>query len=404
MSLVHKLLTIVMLLIALPSTLLTVHAQETADLQITSERYIVIDAATGHVFAQRGANDRVPIASLTKVFTAVQAMEMTPLDTPVTTKDSDLRSPEGNYFGTSGTLMGFGADETYTLEDMLYGMLLPSGNDAANAIARSLGARPGDTDEQAVQHFMDLLNQRVVDMGLENTFLKNPHGWGVEGHYSSASDVAAFNRFISHYPTLMEIMGTGSYTTSNGFLTVNNTNRSLSQYPSVEAGKTGFDLDAGYCLLNIARRDETEMIAVTLDGVAPGDWYDDNATLLDYGFDQQAELLSSGVAFEGDVATFVDPSTAVIARSARPSTGFVSGPTETQPQEQAVVAQDLDPVSAREPAPQAIAEGSLWIAAIAAVGLLGYRGLLSFRELSRHRRIRPTAPSVTSSADSDRAA
>ncbi|MEJ7902165.1 MAG: serine hydrolase [Thermomicrobiales bacterium] len=400
MSLGPRLLTIVILLILFPTSLVGVHAQEAAELQITSERYIVVDAATGHVFAQRGANDRVPIASLTKVFTAVQAMEMAPLDTSVTTKDSDLRSPEGTYFGTSGTLMGFGVEETYTLEDMLYGMLLPSGNDAANAIARTLGAQPGDTDEQAVQHFMDLLNQRLADMGLENTFFKNPHGWGVEGHYSSASDVAAFNRFITQYPALMEIMGTDSYTTSNGFLTVNNTNRSLNQYPSVEAGKTGFDLDAGYCLINIARRDQTEMIAVTLDGVAPGDWYDDNATLLDFGFEQQAALLSSGSAFDGDVASFVDPSIASIARSARPSTAFVPGQAvsqaESQPLNVGVVEQESAPALTRKAAPQRITEGSLWIAAVAAVGLLGYRGLISFRGLSRHRR---TKSSESSSSD-----
>jgi D-alanyl-D-alanine carboxypeptidase len=322
-------------------------------------------------------------------------MEMAPLDTLVITKDSDLRSPEGTYFGTSGTLMGFGTDEPYTLEDMLYGMLLPSGNDAANAIARTLGTRPGDSDAEAVQHFMELLNQRIADMGLEDTFLKNPHGWGVEGHYSSASDVAAFNRFITHYPALMDIMGTDRYTTSNGLLSVYNTNRSLNQYPSVEAGKTGFDLDAGYCLLNIARRDETEMIAVTLDGVAPGDWYDDNATLLDYGFDQQAELLTSGVAFQGDVASFVDPSTASIARSAKPSTAFVPGQAvaeaEGRPPEPVVVA--------REPEPPTISEGSLWIAAVAAIGLLGYRGLLSFRGPSRHRHTKPPASSVSSAID-----
>ncbi len=406
MTLSRRLLTLTMLLmIVFPCVPLpNAGAQEAAELQITSKRYIVVDAATGHVFAQRGANDRVAIASLTKVFTAVQAIEMAPLDTPITTKDSDLRSPEGTYFGTSGTLMGFGVDETYTLEDMLYGMLLPSGNDAANAIARSLGARPGDTDEEAVQHFMDLLNQRVADMGLENTHLINPHGWGVEGHYSSASDVAAFNRFITHYPKLMEIMGTGSYTTSNDFLTVTNTNRSLNQYPSVEAGKTGYDLDAGYCLINIARRDTTEVIAVTLDGVAPGDWYDDNATLLDYGFEQQAALTSSGAEFDGDVASFVDPSIASIARSAKPSTAFIPGRevamVESQPEEQSIAAQAQAPEPVVRSSPdRRIAEGSLWLAAFAAIGLVGYRGLMSFRGSTRRRRANPTATTGSSPSD-----
>lgn len=395
MSLSRQLVILIALsMCLLAPALATATAQEADELQITSERYVVVDVATGQVYAQRGANDRVAIASLTKVFTALQALEMAPLDTEITTRDSDLRSPEGSYFGTSGTLMGFGVDETYTLEDMLYGMLLPSGNDAANAIARSLGARPGDTDAEAVQHFMDLLNQRIADMGLENTFLMNPHGWGVEGHYSSASDVAAFNRFITQYPTLMEMMGTGSYTTSNELLTVNNTNRSLDQYPSVEAGKTGFDLDAGYCLVNIARREETGMIAVTLDGVAPGDWYDDNATLLDYGFDQQSTLASSGAEFEGDIAAFLDPSVASIARSAKPSTSFAAGAVAAavpaEPGQPALTAQEPAPVPVVRSGTDRIAESSLWIAAIAAVGLVGFRGLLSFRHPSTTKAKEPT--------------
>jgi D-alanyl-D-alanine carboxypeptidase (penicillin-binding protein 5/6) len=384
MTMSRRLLPLLMLfLLGLAPVRSAAVAQEVPELQITSERYIVVDAGTGNVFAQRGANDRVPIASLTKVFTAVQALEMAPLDREITTRDSDLRSPEGSYFGTSGTLMGFGVDETYTLEDMLYGMLLPSGNDAANAIARTLGARPGDSDEQAVNHFMELLNQRIDDMGLGNTQLVNPHGWGVDGHYSSAADVAAFNRFILQYPKLMEIMGTGSYTTSNGLLTVTNTNRSLNQYPSVEAGKTGFDLDAGYCLVNIARRDDTGMIAVTLDGVAPGDWYDDNATLLDYGFDREAALRAAGDPFDGDVAAFVDPSSAIIARAAQPSTAFTPDQPVAAPAEVGAVAvRESAPMPDIETGPDRIAEGSLWIAAAAAIGLLGYRGLLTLR----HRR------------------
>jgi len=404
MSLSRRLLLLaILLLTVIPWATMPIDAQEAAELEITSERYIVVDAATGHVFAQRGANDQVAIASLTKVFTAVQAMEMAPLDTSITTKDSDLRAPEGDYFGTSGTLMGFGVDETYTLEDMLFGMLLPSGNDAANAIARSLGARSGDTDEEAIQHFMDLLNQRISDMGLENTHLVNPHGWGVEGHYSSASDVAAFNRFTTQYSKLMEIMGTGSYTMSNGGLTVTNTNRSLNQYPSVEAGKTGFDLDAGYCLVNIARRDETGMIAVTLDGVAPGDWYNDNATLLDYGFDQQEALQASGNTFEGDVASFVDPAAASIARSVQPSMAFnpavAVADADSIAQDRAVAAQSNEPEPVIESGSDRIAEGSLWVAAAAAVGLLGYRGLLTFRGTRRRRRVARESTASASPVD-----
>ncbi len=310
----------------------SVAAQAVPKLHINSTRYVVVDEATGDIYAQKGANDRVAIASLTKVFTAVQAMEMAPLDTIITTKDFDLRTPDGGYFGSNGTLMGFDAGQSFTLEDMLYGMLLPSGNDAANAVARSLGMQPGDTDQQAVQYFMDLVNQRITDMGLKNTHLMNPHGWGVKGHYSSAADLAAFNRMVfTYYPTLIKVMGATSYTTSDGSITVTNTNKSLRLYQSVVAGKTGYDWDSGYCLINFAKRGDVGMVAVTLDGVAPNDWYDDNATLLDYGFQQQEAIAKSGKPFEGEVARYLDPDVVAVQRSASSSASFASADRPAKP-------------------------------------------------------------------------
>ncbi len=368
-------------------------AQEVPELQINSKRYIVVDMDTGEVFAQRGARDKVAIASLTKVFTAAQAMEMAPLDTPITTADSDLRSPEGDYFGSSGTLMGFGVGETYTLEDMIYGMLLPSGNDAANAIARTLGARPGDTAEQATQRFVDQMNQRFQDLGIRETHLVNAHGWGVPEHYSSAWDVAAFARYLSRNETLIEIMGVKSYVTSNELLSLSNTNRLLSDYEPIVGGKTGYDLDAGYCLLNIASQRDRRMIAVTLDGVAPGDWYDDNRVLLDYGFERKASLLAANESFAGDVVSYADPAVAELARSAKPSgslapvavdgSAFATGPLDN------VAAAPLgsDSAGGSDPAKLVTRHGAAtWIMAVITIALVGYRGLLTFRTTPAPRR------------------
>lgn len=353
-------------------------AQEVPELEVNSKRYIVTDVTTGYVFAQRGSRDKVPIASLTKVFTAVQALAMAPLDTPVRTEDSDLRAPEGEYFGSSGTVMGFGAGETYTLEDMLYGMLLPSGNDAANAIARTLGAQPGDSAAQATQRFMDLLNQRIADMGLTDTHLVNPHGWGVPGHHSSAWDVAAFARYVSTDATLMEMLGTRDYTTSNGLLNVRNTNRLLSQEDSVIGGKTGFDLDAGYCLMNIAGQGEERMVAVTLDGIAPGDWYDDNRVLLEYGFNQKQSVVTSGEPFDGDVVAFADPASRQIARS------IVSGAAVPEPATREQSASEQPQPGAAPPASQRSAsEQGVWVALVAAIGVIAVRGAITFRRPQR---------------------
>lgn len=347
-------------------------AQEVPELQVNSARYIVIDADTGEVYAQRGANDEVAIASLTKVFTAVQALNMAPLDTPITTTSSDLQP-------ANATVMGFGPGETYTLEDMLYGMMLPSGNDAAWAIARSLGYQDGDTDEEAAQRFIDLMNQRILDMGLENTHLMNPDGWGVPGHYSSASDVAAFMQYALEYPFLSQVMGTTSYTMSNGWLTVSNTNRLLNDYSALVGGKTGYDNDSGWCLVNAAASGDSRMIAVTLDGIAPGDWYDDNRRLLDYGFNRKAEIAASGQPFNGDVVSYVDPDAVQLA-SIGEAEASIGGQAQTATTYAPPESSGSIVESNRSDNLVEVRAASTWLAAIAAVGLVGLRGAIHWRD------------------------
>lgn len=278
------------------------------DLQINSKQYIVIDADTGEVFASLDPNKRVPIASLTKVFTTIEAIEEAPLDTVIRTKQSDL-------FGADSTTMGFGPGEDLTLEDLIYGMLLPSGNDAAHAVARGLGHQDGDSDAEAVNRFMARVNQRIQDLGLQDTNLVNPHGLSTRNHYSSAQDLAVFTMYAIQYPAFLDAIETAGYTASDG-LTVTNTNKMLNTYPSIVGGKTGYDDEAGWCLIEVARRDGSTMIAVTLNGIAPDDWYDDNRVLLDYAFAQKAERTQSEGGITGQVLSFKDPDAAAIARAA----------------------------------------------------------------------------------------
>jgi D-alanyl-D-alanine carboxypeptidase len=195
----------------------------------------------------------------------------------------------------------------------------------------------------------------------------------------------------------MDIMGTRSYTTSNGALTVTNTNRSLTLYESVIAGKTGYDWEAGYCLLNFAQRGDTEIIAVTLDGIAPDDWYDDNATLLEYGFEQQADVLAAGGVFDGDVLGFTDPSAAEIARSAQPSGEFSANASTPETISPTVVPAPSTPSIVDEtpgpvPRPENERGGGIsgttgWLAAILAIVVLGGVGAQAW--LAAHRSTDP---------------
>jgi D-alanyl-D-alanine carboxypeptidase len=259
---------------------------------------------------------------------------MAAIDTPITTNESDL-------FDANSTQVGFGPGETFSMEDLIYGMLLPSGNDAAHAVARVLGMQPGDTDAQAVAHFVALENQRITDMGLTETHLVNPHGLGVPGHYSSAHDLAVFTRYALKFPEFVKVFGTFSHTTANGY-SFNTTNKLLSEDSELLGGKTGYDDDAGYCLVEVARRDGNTMISVTLDGVAPDVWYQDNVTLLDYAFTQKAARIAKNGAI-GTAVTYRDPDAVVLENNATPGGAFGAAPAGTPVAAPTIVAPNLTP-------------------------------------------------------------
>lgn len=276
---------------------------------ISSKRYIVIDADTGEVFVEHNADEEVAIASLTKVFTTIEALELADLNTPITTNSSDM-------FDAESTTMGFGPGETFSLKDLLYGMMLPSGNDAAHAIARSLGYQQGDTDDEAVGNFIGLINQRLADMGLTNTHLENPHGLSQDGHFSTARDLATFTMYALNYPTFQQLIGASSYSTENGYY-VSNTNKLLGSYSGIIGGKTGYDDEAGYCLIEVATRGGSTMISVTLDGEAPDIWYQDNAILLDYAFETKAAREAAGQQITNSRVSYRDPDAALILAQSR---------------------------------------------------------------------------------------
>ena len=346
-------------------------AQEVPELQITSTNYIAIDAETGEIYAQRGARERRAEASLTKVFTAIETIESLPPDTPVITSESDLVSEFASQ-------VGFAPGEAFTVEELLYGMMLPSGNDAARALARTAGGEEGDTDEEALNRFLARVNQRVQNMGLTDTHLVNPDGWGVPGHYSSAYDLAAFTVYALRYPRFVKAFSTGTYETADGSYEFRNNNRMLRTYEGIVGGKTGYDDDAGWCLINVAERNGRRVIAVTMNGVAPDDWYDDNRVLLDYALEQQALRAETGMGITGEVLRFRDPDAAVIL--AMGTAGGAIGQPVLKAVPEAPDVRSADPQPVPVPAEQLGVSGAGWIAALGvAAALIAVQGSATWR-------------------------
>lgn len=218
------------------------------------------------------ARKRAPMASTTKMMTAIVAVRYGNLDMPVLIDESDI-------VGESS--MGLVAGDTVTLHGLLYGLLMPSGNDAAHAIARALGWRSDTkTAEEAVQNFVDMMNQTAQEYQLRDTHYMNPHGLDQDGHYSTPYDLAIILRAALNYPVIREVMQTRAIHV-DGY-DVWNGNKLYGMREDVIGGKTGFTDFAGFCLAAAAQRDGRFAIAV-VTGDDGEDWYTDVSNLLDWG-------------------------------------------------------------------------------------------------------------------------
>ncbi|MHB8646806.1 MAG: D-alanyl-D-alanine carboxypeptidase family protein, partial [Thermomicrobiales bacterium] len=250
-------------------------AAATIEPDVTAVAAVVVELPSGTILWGRDIHAPRAPASVTKMMTALVIADLATLDTNVTVQESDL-------VGESS--MGLVSGETLTVEALLYGMLLPSGNDAATALARTFGAQPGDTTPaQSVQHFVDKMNAKAKALGTKETHFANPHGLDEPGHLTSAADLALIAAAFATNPTLMRIAGTVTY---DGFgHTVHTTNKLLydGRYPSVIGGKTGQTDNAGYTLVEIASQNGRKMLSVELGTTADAFWTD-AMHLLSYGY------------------------------------------------------------------------------------------------------------------------
>lgn len=236
---------------------------------ISAKAAIVISADTGEVVYSVNSGEKLPMASTTKIMTTLLCLESGDLYEEFTV--------DSNAIKVEGSSMGLQEGDTVTKYALCCGMLLPSGNDAANATAVKLSG--------SIDKFAELMNERAREMGLSKTYFVTPSGLEGDGHGSSAQDMAMLAREALKNETFREICSQQSIKLEFGNPPyerwLKNTNKLLSMYDGVYGVKTGFTDEAGRCLVSACERDGMDLICVTLND--RNDW-NDHIAMYDYGF------------------------------------------------------------------------------------------------------------------------
>lgn len=254
---------------------------------IESEYAILVDDE-GRVLFERNASEAAKIASMTKIMTAVVAIENGELADVVTV------DKEAATVGESSASLREG--DSMTLESALSALMVPSGNDAAIAIAKAVGAKmnPDSADPQAV--FVDAMNAKAQELGCRDTYFMNPHGLDIDRFsgdlHSTASDVALIVRYAMSNETFSKVVGqgdtvitvTGSGGTSRD-ITLVSTDELMGVYDGICGVKTGYTEDAGYCFAGAVKRDAGTFYTVVMNAPSSEQRFVDTQTLMDWGYD-----------------------------------------------------------------------------------------------------------------------
>lgn len=250
-----------------------------AELAVSAKAAILMHADSGRVLYEKNADEHMLIASTTKIMTAIVVLEHCELD--------DLVEVDSRSAGIEGSSMYLKAGESYTVEDLLYGLLLVSGNDAASALALHVA--------DSMEEFAELMNAKAAELGMTESSFKNAHGLDEEGHYSTARDMAKLAAYCMGNEDFARIAGTVSHTV--GEQTLVNHNRLLREYDGCLGLKTGYTMAAGRTLVTCAERDGARYVCVTLND--PADW-DDHKALYDWAFANYsfAEVIPAGLSYE----------------------------------------------------------------------------------------------------------
>lgn len=237
-------------------------------LSVSSRSACLMDSDSGRVLYEKDRDTPRLIASITKIMTAILAIESNRLDEEVTVGEEVLKMYGSNIY--------IELNEKMTLRDLIYGLMLRSGNDAAIVISVFVGG--------SEENFVKMMNEKAIEIGMKNTVFNNPHGLDEETqNKSSAYDMALLSSYASQNETYMEIAGTKKYTTQSDKKSYlwNNRNKLLFSYEFCTAGKTGYTPSAGRTLVTNASKDGLNLTVVTLND---GNEYQTHEELYEYAF------------------------------------------------------------------------------------------------------------------------
>ncbi|SHH48025.1 D-alanyl-D-alanine carboxypeptidase (penicillin-binding protein 5/6) [Caloranaerobacter azorensis DSM 13643] len=255
-----------LLFVAIILILLSSHNSYCEPIELNAKSSILMEVNTGRILFSYNPHIKLPMASTTKIMTALIAIEYGNLDDIVTIKK--------NSVGIEGSSIYLKEGETLTLRDLLYGLMLRSGNDAAMAIAEHIGG--------TVDNFVKLMNEKAKELGAINTNFTNPHGLHDANHYTTAYDLALITREALKKKEFRDIVKSKLWIADRD---INkyfyNKNKTLWQYEGGDGVKTGYTKRAGRCLVSSATKNGMQLIAIVLDDYS---WFNDCYKLLDYGF------------------------------------------------------------------------------------------------------------------------
>lgn len=244
--------------------------------KINSRIALVYDRASGRILFDKNGNKITPMASTTKIMTAIVVVENSNL--------SDIVTIDSKSAGTGGSRLGLKKNDKITVNDLLYGLMLRSGNDAAVALAVHVGG--------SVNGFAELMNKKARELGLTSTHFVVPHGLDMDGHYTTAYELAKIADYALKNEKIREIVSTKTCTINinNNSKTISNTNELLGSVSGVYGVKTGFTNGAGRCLVTSCTRGENQIITVVLGCDTKRQRTLDSAKLIEYAFNNYTRV------------------------------------------------------------------------------------------------------------------